>query len=90
MSGPKLQPNGWWEQDRNCTPAEFHRAGRALAEATGHSYSPETGFVAKPRPAASRRKGYDAATGRFRGPDGRFRKRPRNKVHNHPPKARKG
>jgi hypothetical protein len=78
---PKLQPNGWWEQDRNGSRAEWHRAGEALAARTNSVYDRRTGsFTPKPK---------QELAGPRRDPKtGRFAKKRRNKVHHHPPKGR--
>lgn len=86
MSGnPKLQSNGWWEQERVGPASEFHRTGRELAAFCGKVYDPLTRqFYDRPpvlEPQHPKQQ--------YRNPKtGRFAKRPKNKQHNHPPKKR--
>lgn len=88
MSGnPKLQPNGWWEQDRVGPASKFHRAGQELAAFCNKAYDPLTrefyDLPPEPEPVPQHPKQ------QYRDPKtGRFAKRPKNKIHHHPPKKR--
>jgi len=94
MSGnPRLQPNGWWEQDRYPTwgrnregygpkAARRRRAAKEVAAFCNKTYDPQTRLYGEiPPPQHPKPQYRDPKTGRFA-------KRPKNKQHNHPPKRR--